>query len=54
MLGAKEVGVGFNEIFFHHFGVVQEAWKAQADPLTFLFFAIAAYAAFSGAKKAGQ
>jgi hypothetical protein len=54
MIGAKEIGVGFNEVFFQHFSVVQEAWKAEADPLTFLFFAIAAYAAFSGAKKAGQ
>ncbi|MFF3659798.1 hypothetical protein [Streptomyces olivochromogenes] len=54
MIIAKDVGVGFNEVFFQHFDVVQEAWKDQADPLTFLFFAIAAYAAFSGAKKAGQ
>ncbi|MFE2965318.1 hypothetical protein ACFXKC_16915 [Streptomyces sp. NPDC059340] len=54
MIGAKEIGVGFNEVFFQHFSAVQEAWKAQANPLTFLFFAIAAYAAFSGAKKAGQ
>ncbi|MFF3584135.1 hypothetical protein [Streptomyces mirabilis] len=54
MIIAKDVSVGFNEVFFQHFDVVQEAWKDQADPLTFLFFAIAAYAAFSGAKKAGQ
>jgi hypothetical protein len=52
MIGAKETGLSFNELFFQHFGVVQEAWKADADPLTFLFFAIAAYVAFTGAKKA--
>ncbi|MFE0515497.1 hypothetical protein [Streptomyces sp. NPDC058964] len=52
MIGAKEVGVSFNEVFFQHFGIVQEAWKADADPLTFVFFAIAAWAAFSAAKKA--
>ncbi|MFJ3303468.1 hypothetical protein ACIPSA_10130 [Streptomyces sp. NPDC086549] len=52
MIGADTVGVSFNEVFFQHFGVVQEAWKADADPLTFVFFAIAAWAAFSAAKKA--
>jgi hypothetical protein len=54
MIGAKDYGVGFNEVFFNHFDVVQEAWKSEADPLTFVFFAIAAYVAFSSAKKAGQ
>jgi hypothetical protein len=52
MLLADEAKVGFNEVFFQHFSVVQEAWKADADPLTFLFFAIAAYVAFTGARKA--
>ncbi|MEU5596456.1 hypothetical protein [Streptomyces sp. NPDC020298] len=52
MIGAKDIGVSFSELFFQHFGLVQEAWKADADPLTFIFFALAAFAAFSGAKKA--
>ncbi|MBK3570567.1 hypothetical protein [Streptomyces sp. MBT62] len=52
MIGADELGVSFSKVFFDHFGVVQDAWKADADPITFLFFAIAAFAAFSGAKKA--
>ncbi|MEU4929437.1 hypothetical protein AB0G54_23420 [Streptomyces yokosukanensis] len=52
MIGAKAVHMGFSEVFFQHFDVVQQAWKQDADPLTFLFFAIAAFAAFSGAKKA--
>lgn len=52
MIGAKQVGMSFGKLFFDHFGLVQEAWKAEADPLTFVFFAIAAFAAFSGAKKA--
>ncbi|MFJ3227841.1 hypothetical protein ACIPJS_31440 [Streptomyces sp. NPDC086783] len=54
MIGAKEIGVGFNELFFDHLDLVQEAWKADADPLTFVFFAIAAYVAFSSARKAGH
>ncbi|MBK3578588.1 hypothetical protein JHN63_33280 [Streptomyces sp. MBT65] len=52
MLIADEYGVNFGKVFFDHFGVVQDAWKADSDPLTFVFFAIAAFAAFSGAKKA--
>ncbi|MFJ5271432.1 hypothetical protein [Streptomyces sp. NPDC088358] len=54
VIGAKETPYGFNELFFQHFDVLQEAWKADADPLTFLFFAIAAYVAFSSTRKAGR
>ncbi|MGW3634471.1 hypothetical protein ACWD7F_30720 [Streptomyces sp. NPDC005122] len=54
VIGAKETPFGFNELFFQHFDVLQEAWKADADPLTFLFFAIAAYVAFSSTQKAGR
>jgi hypothetical protein len=52
MVITDEFGVNFSKVFFDHFGVVQDAWKADSDPLTFVFFAIAAFAAFSGAKKA--
>ena len=52
MIGADELGVSFSKVFFDHFDVVQDAWKADSDPLTFVFFAIAAFAAFSGTKKA--
>ncbi|UXY29383.1 hypothetical protein [Streptomyces sp. HUAS TT20] len=52
MIIADTFGRSFNEVFFQHFDVVQEAWKADADPLTFVFLAIAAWAAFSGARKA--
>jgi len=52
MIGAKETTLSFSELFFQHLDVVQEAWKADSDPLTFVFFAIAAYVAFTGAKKA--
>ncbi|MEV7318909.1 hypothetical protein [Streptomyces sp. NPDC093970] len=52
MIGADQLDVSFSEVFFQHFGVVQDAWKEEADPLTFLFFAIAGWAAFSGARKA--
>ncbi|MEW2166868.1 hypothetical protein AB0912_28260 [Streptomyces sp. NPDC007084] len=54
MIIAKHFGVGFNEVFFDHLSAVQESWKADADPLTFLFFAIAAYVAFQSTRKAGH
>ncbi|WP_237553840.1 hypothetical protein, partial [Streptomyces sp. SID6137] len=54
MIGAKVTGLSFSQIFFDHFDVVQKAWKDDADPLTFVFFAIAGFAAFSAAKKAAR
>jgi hypothetical protein len=53
MIVAKEYGVGFNEVFFEHIDVVQKVWKADADPVTFLFFAVAAYVAFQSTRKSG-
>ncbi|MEU6770941.1 hypothetical protein [Streptomyces sp. NPDC046759] len=52
MIITKQLPVSFNEVFFQHLDVVQEVWKKDADPLTFVFFAIAAFAAFSGTRKA--
>jgi hypothetical protein len=54
MIIADHFHLGFNEVFFQHLDGVQKVWKEDADPLTFVFFAIAAFAAFSGAKKAAQ
>ncbi|MFH8471334.1 hypothetical protein [Streptomyces sp. NPDC018000] len=54
MIAAKEYPVTVSELFFDHFGLLNEAWKADADPLTFVFIAVAAVAAFSGAKKAAD
>ncbi|WP_406439586.1 hypothetical protein OHB00_31090 [Streptomyces sp. NBC_00631] len=54
MIGADQIGMSFSELFFQHLDIVQQAWKAEADPLTFVFFAIAAWAAFSGAQKAAR
>ncbi|MFH8514931.1 hypothetical protein ACH4CE_07375 [Streptomyces gelaticus] len=52
MIAAKELPVTVSELFFDHFGLLNEAWKADSDFISYLFFAIAAVAAFSGAKKA--
>ncbi|MFI2430398.1 hypothetical protein [Streptomyces sp. NPDC018693] len=52
VLVTKEFDLGFTEVFFQHFSDVHEVWKEDSDGMTFLFFALAAIASFSGAKKA--
>ncbi|MFE2935176.1 MULTISPECIES: hypothetical protein [unclassified Streptomyces] len=54
MIAAKELPVTVSELFFEHFSLLNEAWKAESDFISYLFFAVAAVAAFSGAKKAGE
>ena len=44
--------VSVTSMFTDYFDVVTRGWKESADPMTFLFFGIGAFAAFSGAKKA--
>lgn len=52
IIGAKELNVSVTTLLFEHLDVVQAAWKEELGPLSFLFFGLAAFAAFSGAKKA--
>lgn len=52
MMAAKDFPVTVSEMFFDHFGLLNDAWKADSDFISYLFFAVAAVAAFSGAKKA--
>ncbi|MEL5956555.1 hypothetical protein AADR41_17590 [Streptomyces sp. CLV115] len=52
MIAAKELPVTVSELFFDHFGLLNEAWKADSNFISYVFFAVAAVAAFSGAKKA--
>ncbi|WP_405405009.1 hypothetical protein [Streptomyces sp. NBC_01104] len=54
MIAAKELPVTVSELFFDHFSLLNEAWKADSDFISYLFFAVAAVAAFSGAKKAAD
>ncbi|MGW6540172.1 hypothetical protein ACWGBV_31225 [Streptomyces sp. NPDC055051] len=53
VFASKEFGASFTQLFFEEFGMLTEAWSEAKDPLTFLFLALGAVAAFSGAKKAG-
>ncbi|MFE5713576.1 hypothetical protein ACFQ7J_22505 [Streptomyces sp. NPDC056501] len=54
VLAAKEFNVSATELFLEDFGLLTDAWNEGKDALTFLFFALAAFAAFSGAKKAAK
>ncbi|MFG3346787.1 hypothetical protein ACGF1Z_17175 [Streptomyces sp. NPDC048018] len=52
IIAGKELDVSASTVFFEHFDGLTQVWKDELDPLTFLFFALAAFAAFSGSKKA--
>ncbi|MEU6390790.1 hypothetical protein [Streptomyces sp. NPDC046939] len=52
IIGAKQLPVTVTELFMDHFDLLNEAWKADADFLTFVFFAIAGVAAFGATKRA--
>ncbi|MFI8926495.1 hypothetical protein ACIG3E_02260 [Streptomyces sp. NPDC053474] len=54
MIAADKTPWTFSEIFIDHFDLLQEAWKKDADAMTFVFFAIAAVAAFGGAQRAAR
>ncbi|MET7544195.1 MULTISPECIES: hypothetical protein [unclassified Streptomyces] len=48
----KSDSMPLSEVFLDHFSELNSLWKADIDPIGFLFFALAAFAAFSSAKKA--
>ncbi|TLQ48231.1 hypothetical protein FEF34_14775 [Streptomyces marianii] len=50
----KELKVSASEMFFDNFELMTDAWSASKDFMTFVFFALAAFAAFAGAKKATE
>ncbi|OAR24399.1 hypothetical protein A8W25_18490 [Streptomyces sp. ERV7] len=52
IVASKAFPVSATDLLLKHIDAVNEIWKADADAMTFLFFAIAAIAAFSGSKKA--
>ncbi|MHB9759344.1 hypothetical protein ACYBSK_33615 [Streptomyces sp. BYX5S] len=52
IIGSKVLPLSVPELLFQHFDLVNEAWKADSDGLTFLFFALAAVAAIGATKRA--
>ncbi|MEV6394142.1 hypothetical protein AB0M39_05055 [Streptomyces sp. NPDC051907] len=54
MIAADLTNASVTEILVEDFDLVTSAWNESKDAMTFLFFALAGIAAFSGAKKAGE
>ncbi|QNS04601.1 hypothetical protein [Streptomyces xanthii] len=52
MMFADYANIGFFEALFDHFDLINEAWKSEADALTYVFMAVGAIAAFGSSKKA--
>ncbi|WP_405913140.1 hypothetical protein OG760_22195 [Streptomyces sp. NBC_00963] len=52
IIASKQLPVSVPELFFQHFGLLNDAWRADADFLSYLFIAIAAGASFAGMKRA--
>jgi hypothetical protein len=52
ILIGKQVGSSTTSVLFDHLNVVTTTWRQDSDLMSVLFFAIAAFAAFSAAKKA--
>ncbi|MFC8271782.1 hypothetical protein ACFUJR_04395 [Streptomyces sp. NPDC057271] len=50
----KELNVSATDMFFEQFDLLTGIWSESKDFMTFLFFALAAFAAFAGSKKASQ
>ncbi|MFI0984032.1 hypothetical protein [Streptomyces exfoliatus] len=51
---AKELNISATDVFLNEFGPLTEAWNEGKDAMTFLFIALAAFAAFSAAKKSAR
>lgn len=54
ILFAEQTGVPFTDFLLTDLGTVTAVWNESVDLMTFLFFALSAFAAFSGAKKASD
>ncbi|MGD6743817.1 hypothetical protein ACOKM3_18445 [Streptomyces sp. BH106] len=54
IIGSKVLPFSVPELLFQHFNWVHQAWKTDSDPMTFLFFALAAVASFGAAKRAAS
>ncbi|MFF3491041.1 hypothetical protein ACFYWS_06785 [Streptomyces sp. NPDC002795] len=54
IIGSKQTPWSVPELFFEHFGLLNEVWKADSDFLTYVFFAVAAFASFGAAKRAAS
>ncbi|MFJ4836273.1 hypothetical protein ACIP79_41250 [Streptomyces sp. NPDC088747] len=53
MIGSDKSGISATTLLTDHFDLVTASWKESADFMSFVFFGVGAFAAFSAAKKAG-
>ncbi|MET9695726.1 hypothetical protein ABZY31_02225 [Streptomyces sp. NPDC006529] len=51
VIGSKQLPLSVTELLTEHLDVVHEAWKADADVISLVFFVIGALAAFQTARK---
>ncbi|MER6994606.1 hypothetical protein [Streptomyces sp. NPDC000410] len=54
IIAAEELNVSTTEMLFENFSLLTEAWNVGKEFMTFVFFALAAVAAFGGAKKGAE
>ncbi|MEV8568473.1 hypothetical protein AB0436_23320 [Streptomyces sp. NPDC051322] len=52
IIAAKHLPVSVSELFFQHFGLLNEAWRADSDFMSYVFIVIAVCASFAGMKRA--
>ncbi|WP_330332079.1 hypothetical protein OHS33_21855 [Streptomyces sp. NBC_00536] len=51
VMGSKQLPISTMELLTQHLDIVMKAWKADADAISLVFFAIGALAAFQTARK---
>ncbi|MFJ8013069.1 hypothetical protein [Streptomyces sp. NPDC096339] len=51
MIGADVLNSGAMDVLTNQFDLVQESWKEDLDPMSFLFFGLGAVVAFQTARK---
>ncbi|WP_328537167.1 hypothetical protein [Streptomyces sp. NBC_00344] len=52
IIATKHAPVSVSELFFQHFGLLNDAWRADSDVMSYVFIAIAVGASFAGMKRA--
>ncbi|WP_328583252.1 hypothetical protein [Streptomyces sp. NBC_00370] len=53
-IGGKQLNVSATSMVMDHFSVLTDAWSQEMDFMSFVFLALAAFAAFSAAKKTAE
>ncbi|GAA3492638.1 hypothetical protein [Streptomyces cremeus] len=54
LIGKTFGGASFVDVLVEDFSAVHDLWQEGLEPISFLFFALAAFGAVTGAKKAAR